>query len=132
MKLFDRAKGKKGPNIFDLCPVQGVPSAPGENECVVLNVPKFSHPFLVKWLVPRLKTPHFTVRLDKRGSYVWSLFDGKRTAAEVIPFMEKEFGDEPAVAADRLARFLLQLKRGGLVRLEPRGSVRTNAGSEGS
>jgi hypothetical protein len=115
--LFGRRQNKKSINLLELTPVQRVPWETGESGTVVVLVPKFRNPMLVRWLVPRMKFPHFRVKLDAIGSFVWKMCDGTTTVAEMAGKMTTEYGDTAASAQERIRKFLLTLEKTDLVNL---------------
>lgn len=56
-----------------------------------------------------------TILLDQRGSRVWHLLDGERTAAEVAAMLREEEGGELEAIEARVALFLHQLGRHGMI-----------------
>lgn len=108
---------KKSLNLLELTPSKLVPWEPGEDGTVVVLLPKFRNPLLVRWLVPRMKSPDIRIKLDKIGSFVWTLCDGKTTVAEIADRMVAEFGDSAAAAHDRIRQFLFSLEKADLVNL---------------
>ena len=59
-----------------------------------------------------------TILLDVRGSAVWRLLDGRRTGAEVAAALREAEGGELEAAEARVALFLHQLYRHGMIGLE--------------
>ena len=111
-------------NLLELTPVQRVPWETGESGTVVVMVPKFRNPVLVRWLVPHLKFPNVRVKLDAPGSLVWKLCYGKTTVDEMADRMTAEFGDTETSAQERIRKFLLTLEKSDLVYLyEPATSA---------
>lgn len=102
-------------NVFELCPRQLVGWEPGENELVVVLVPKFRNRFAVKWVMPRLSKPYVRVKLDKLGSYTWKQCDGKTTVAEIADRMKNEFGEAAEPVDERVPAFVLKLTKTDLL-----------------
>lgn len=98
-----------------LVPVQALASEPGPDGTVVLIRPKLLSPRWA-WLVRMMKRPTFRVKLDARGTLVWQACDGTRTVAEVAHAVAERFPQETDTTP-RTAAFLLELARGGFVRL---------------
>jgi hypothetical protein len=115
--LFTRRKYRKSLNLLELTPAQRVPWETGESGNVVVLVPKFRNPLLVRWVVPRMKFPDVRVKLDVHGSFVWKMCNGSTTVAEMSDRMTAEFGDTAASAQERIRRFLLMLEKSDLVNL---------------
>ncbi|HLO67683.1 MAG TPA: PqqD family protein [Holophaga sp.] len=102
-------------------PVQAVESERTEDGLVVLLRPKFTSPRLA-WLQKRLSRPHFRVRLDRRGSYIWEAVDGRRTVREVCDALRAGLGAEAEPVEERAVAFLHHLLSGRFLRLEePKG-----------
>jgi hypothetical protein len=59
----------------------------------------------------------FTVELDRYGSAVWELCDGK-TVKAIGEALQEKFGDEVEPLYPRLSQFLAALERGKLIRFE--------------
>jgi hypothetical protein len=60
------------------------------------------------------------IELDAMGALVWSLIDGRRSAAEIAAVLAGRCQLEPREAEDALAGFLRELGRRGLVGLADR------------
>lgn len=98
-------------------PVQAVGSERLEDGRVVLLRPKFTSPRLA-WLQKRLSRPHFRVRLDRRGSFIWEAVDGRRTVRDVCDAVRAGLGDEAEPVEERAVAFLHHLLSGRFIRLE--------------
>ncbi len=55
------------------------------------------------------------LRLDELGTFVWRRLDGAASAAEIARALESEKGGEAEAAGERVERFLILLRREGLV-----------------
>ena len=82
---------------------------------MVVEIPTPSRPWRapLAWLSSRMSTKR--VRLDEVGSLAWTLFDGRRTVAEVAAALRERFGDRVEPAEERLGTLVRQLHRGGMV-----------------
>jgi len=118
-----RRAERKSINLLELTPMQRVPWEQAENGTVVVLVPKFRNPLVVRYVVPHLRYPHVRVKLDAMGSFVWKLCDGKTTVAAMAEQMIAEFGDSATAAHDRIRTFLLTLERTDLVKLYDQGAI---------
>jgi hypothetical protein len=105
-------------NLLDLRAVRRIEWEENEEGRVSLLVPRFRHPFLVRHITPRLKSPNITVKLDTFGSFVWKQCDGTRTVGEVAESLQERFGDEAAQAYERVALFIKRLRHEKFVELE--------------
>ena len=82
-----------------------------DTKYVVLKKPKLKNPLLKKYLLPRLKRPDFSVKLDNIGTFVWQNIDGKRTFGEIADKMKKELGESVEPVEDRLGQFINLLRK---------------------
>lgn len=100
------------PNLLDLKPTRKLEweelDEPGEHR-VALLVPKFTHPFWVRHLVPRLKKPMIRVKLDAYGSRLWGYCDGESTVEEIGEKMKADFGDSVEPLYERMGVFIRRL-----------------------
>jgi len=101
----------RGRNLFDLKPARNLAWETGENELVVLSVPKFRNRLLVKLLVPLLKKPEYRVKLDDVGSFIWNSCDGQLTILEIADLVMKKFGGDADALYARVAEFFKKLAR---------------------
>ena len=90
----------------------------GDDLVVVLRPRFMSGPF-AWWLQPRLHKPHFHVKLDAIGTFVWRRCDGEQTIGDMVTAMEEHFGEDVAPALPRLKMFLGEMERGKMVELVP-------------
>lgn len=81
-----------------------------------LLVPRFRVGWM-QWFQKRLTKPHFKVKLDKIGSEVWLLCDGRRTVAEIGMELERRLGEEVHPLNERLGMFLGILGRNKFITL---------------
>ncbi len=94
----------------------------GDADRLVVLVPKFRNRLLARW-AERLGRPHFRVRLDAEGSFVWAQCDGATTVLEIAERLQQHAGGEAAALHDRVARFVEKLARDGLVTLDHPGET---------
>ena len=85
----------------------------GGNICVI--VPKFRNKWLVKFLVPPRKSPHFRIRLDELGSAVWLCIDGKKNVGEICNILHENLGEKIHPVEERVTNFLSQLYKQGFI-----------------
>ncbi len=107
-----------GPDRYDLRTVRPEPCVPWEETedgRVVLLRPKFAHPLLARWLLPRLKRRHFRITLDEAGSFLWKAADGRTTVEAIGQRMVGALGMDPDSVLPRIAAFLRQLERDRLI-----------------
>ncbi len=88
-----------------------------EDGRVVLLRPRFIGGPLARWLQPHLRSPHFRVRLDALGSFVWTRCDGQTTVAQLAEALQRELPAQADDALRRLRLFLGELCRGKMLEL---------------
>jgi len=102
---------ESGPNLLDLRPRHGLEWEAIDGGRVVLLVPKFTHPFWVRHLMPRLRKPYIRVKLDDYGSHLWLHCDGEATVEAIGEAMKARFGDSVEPLYERMATFILRLEK---------------------
>ena len=98
-------------DVLTLRPEQQAPWEETPDGRVVLLRPKFTHPLLVRWVLPRLKQQNFRISLDEAGSYLWKAADGQTTVEVIGQRMSSELGMDPDSVFPRIAAFIRQLER---------------------
>lgn len=98
-------------NLLDLIPIQNIQSIKNEEGFFVLLKPKFSHPLLVKHLLPCLKKTHYKINLDEVGSFIWKLCDGQNTVKDIAEKLKENFGSRVDPLYERLSLFLQNLEK---------------------
>lgn len=104
-------------NLLDLKPVRLVESERTEEDRAVLLKPKFGWGPLRKLLQPRLKRPFYKIHLDEIGTFVWDRLDGETTVGDLADAALAHFGEKIEPVHGRIRTFLMQLERGGLVKI---------------
>ncbi|MDZ7374358.1 MAG: PqqD family protein [candidate division KSB1 bacterium] len=102
--------------VAQLRPLRLYPWQEAEDGKVVVLKPKFEHPLLRRYLLPRLRNPNYRIHLDDIGSFVWRLCDGTHTIGEIEQELREHFGQRVEPAFERLSLFLAQLFRGSFIR----------------
>lgn len=102
-------------NLLALVPVHRMDWNKDEDGLITILKPKFMSSFFRKYLIPRMKRPHYKVKLDKKGSFIWNHIDGERNVQDIANFFLKKFGEEIEPLYDRLAAFFQQLERSGFI-----------------
>jgi hypothetical protein len=106
-------------NLLDLTPVHHVEwEISTETGLIVLKKPKFKNEILRKYLLPKLKNPFYTIKLDKIGSFVWHKIDGKNKISDIAKGLEKEFGESIHPVNQRLAKFIYLLNSNSFIVLK--------------
>jgi len=106
-----KASTEKKINFYHLIPLQNIKWEKDDQGLVTLLKPKFKNPFLVRYLLPRLKNPHFRIKLDTVGSFIWIQCNGRRTVKELAENLEAKFGDKVKPVDERLMLFLQNLEK---------------------
>ncbi|MCX6136690.1 MAG: PqqD family protein [Ignavibacteriales bacterium] len=81
-------------NLLDLAPTRLVPWEETTDALVILLIPKFTHPWVAPWLLPRLKHPNLRVNLDVYGSFLWKRCDGVATLGAIVEEMKRSFPED--------------------------------------
>jgi hypothetical protein len=102
-------------NLLDLIPVRNIEWEKGDKGLAVLLKPKYQSVFLQKHVLPRFKKPHYRIKLDDFGSFVWNACDGARTVKETGDMLRKEFGEEIEPLYERLSQFFHSLEKNGFI-----------------
>ncbi|MCI0512882.1 PqqD family protein [candidate division KSB1 bacterium] len=100
-------------NFLELIPIRLVNFEKQVDGRITLFQSKFRHPFLVKYLQPRLKQPFIKVHLDEIGSELWDLCDGQNTIEQIATGLSEKFGSKVEPVYERMAQYfqsLFQLK----------------------
>jgi len=98
-------------NLLDLIPTRNIQSEELSNGRITLLKPKFKNRFFVKYILPRLKSRYYRIKLDDFGSYVWIHCDGRNTVGQIANLLREKFKDEVDPVYDRLAVFMQSLAR---------------------
>lgn len=104
-------------NLLTLIPERSLDWRRTEQGLVELLKPKYRHPWLVKHLLPRMKRPHYFIRLDEIGSYFWENCDGRLTIQEIAERHKQRFGERVEPLYDRIGKFLRSLERNRFIAL---------------
>lgn len=103
-------------NLLELVP-QRVAKWEEKDGRIIILKPKFTHPWAVKNILPRLRKPYYRVKLDEIGSAVWQLCDGQRTVKEIGELLAQNFGDRIEPLYERLGYFFQMLERQRFIKL---------------
>ena len=102
-------------NLLDLIPVRNIEWKKSEKGLAVLLKPKYQSAFLQKHVLPRFKNPHYRIKLDDFGSFVWEASDGTRTVKETGELLRNKFGEEIDPLYERLSQFFHSLEKNGFI-----------------
>ncbi len=98
-------------NLLDLIPERKIRYVESNDGLIIIFKPKFKNKIIVKYIVPRLKSPDYKVKLDQFGSFVWKHCDGNNTVEQIGRLLKEEFQDNIEPIYDRLAQFIQSLVR---------------------
>lgn len=109
LSFTERRKILKKANYLELHPVRLQKEEIDDENFVTILIPKFKNPVLVKYLVPKMKSPDIKLKLDELGSAAWILMDGKKNVALVASLLTEKFGEKIQPVNERLTKFLTGL-----------------------
>ncbi len=115
LSFKERQKILKSANTLDLTPIKIYSEQKSDDGLVTVIIPKFKNKIAVKLFSPRLKSDHFKVNLDKFGSAVWDVINGKTKVEKIISNVKKKFGDELSEEEERITKFIFQLYTQGFI-----------------
>ncbi|MCX6149069.1 MAG: PqqD family protein [Ignavibacteriales bacterium] len=104
-----RNKKLEKANYLDLTPFKRYKEEIAENGTVKVLLPKFTNKFVVKYLVPKMKSSFIKINLDEFGSETWLQIDGEKNVASIGEELKKKFGEKINPVNERLTKFLTQL-----------------------
>ncbi|HPG38987.1 MAG TPA: PqqD family protein [bacterium] len=96
----------KNSDFLELVPEHNVRWENTANGEVCLWSPKYTHPFMVKYLLPLLKKKETRITLDQYGSFAWMQIDGKKNIRQIGAAMLQEFGEKIEPVEQRLGIFI--------------------------
>jgi len=86
-------------------------------QCVLLR-PKIGRGLVGRWLASRLVGPHYRIRLDEIGAFVWKSCDDKTPLLVTADKMRTRFGSDIKPAERRLAQFIRKMLRSKIIELD--------------
>lgn len=105
----ERRKILKKANYLELHPIRLHNEEIDQENLVTILIPKFTNRVLVKYLVPKMKSPTIKLKLDELGSASWLMFDGKKSVGAIAAALKDKFGDKIQPVNERLTKFLTGL-----------------------
>lgn len=115
LNMFKKKKISKETNLLDLTPFRFYGEETDSEGNVVVLIPKFKNKILVRHLLPRMKSKFFKLKLDKFGSAVWLLIDGRNNVKFIAGEVVNKFGDEIQPVYERLPKFITMLFTNNLI-----------------
>ena len=88
-----------------------------DGRCVLLR-PRLGPSRPGRWLAGLVGDPHYRIRLDEVGAFVWKACDGRTTLAEIARSMRSAFGARVEPADERLAAFVRRMLRGRMLAVD--------------
>lgn len=107
--MFKKNRTIQELNYLELTPVRNYKHIVDDENRVAVLVPRFTNKVLVRYLVPRLKSPDIKVKLDKFGSSAWLKADGNRNVQQICDELFNEHGEEINPVIERVTKFYTQL-----------------------
>jgi hypothetical protein len=96
-------------NYLELTPIKMLREEIGNDGLVSILIPKFNNTFAIKYILPKLKSPDFKIKLDDIGSQTWVLMDGEKNVSAISEKLLEKFGEKIYPVNERLTAFLTQL-----------------------
>jgi hypothetical protein len=115
IKLFKSKSALNEVNLLELTPVKVYTEETDADGNVIVLIPKFKNQILVKYLMPKMKSRYFKLKLDKFGSGVWVLLNGNNNVKFIAEELINKFGDEIQPVYDRLPKFMTMLYSNKLI-----------------
>lgn len=82
-----------------------------ENGNAVILIPKFGDNIIGRWIRDKLSRPHYRLKLDEIGSFVWEHCDGSRSVEEIGEKLHNKFGEKVEPVHERLGLFFQSLEK---------------------
>lgn len=99
----------KGENALDLIPIAKHGYIQGENDLIVLQIPKFKNEKFARWFIPKHKSIYYSIKMDDLGTKVYCLIDGKRSIARICNLINDNEESPIENLEERAVSFLVRL-----------------------
>jgi hypothetical protein len=115
MKFLQRRAILKNANYLMLTPIKLAGAEfDAANNLVVILFPRFTSKFAQRYILPKLKSPHIKLKLDKIASATWLAIDGKKNVGDIAMELSQSIGVEEGGSDNidvehRLTKFLTLL-----------------------
>jgi len=122
-KKGSKSTGQTQDSLFNLLRMKPVrlykwkPQA-NDSDLVTIIMPRFNSEFGKKLGRAFNIKPTYNVNLEKYGSAVWRLCNGKVTVQEIGEVLHEQFGDEVEPLYERLSYYLTLLEKNKLIKYE--------------
>ena len=87
-----------------------------DGRCVLLR-PKFGRGPVGRWLADRVGDPHYRIRLDELGTFVWKACDGETSLDTIAVRLRRHFGPTVEPAEQRLGLFVRKMLKSRVLEL---------------
>ena len=84
--------------------------------CVLLR-PKLGKSRVGRWVASRFGDPHYRIKLDEFGTFVWNACDGETSLGTIAARLRDQFGRDIEPAEERLALFVRRMLRSRILEL---------------
>lgn len=108
MNFFKRRRILKQTNALDLIPVHNCEHRIEEDQTVTILVPRFKSETMYRFL-PKNRSRHFYIHLDKPGTTVWLEIDGINDVRKICNILSGSEGEEFVQTEKRVLKFLSRL-----------------------
>ena len=115
------AKKKETKNILDMVPVRAYEWE--DDEIVLVKVPRFRGKVGQKFCDVIKKEQTYDVKLDKYGSDVWRMCDGKNTVRAIGLALKEKYGDEVEPVFERVGEMFNIMEANKLIRYKKNKNV---------
>lgn len=110
------SKEKLSENYLEKTPVKNPDIKWSEDESGIITLEIENKGFMKKVTQILLKKPRISyIHLDKNGSFVWPLIDGKTNIVDIGKMVDEHFGEEAHPLYERLAKFFQILSSYGFI-----------------
>lgn len=102
---------KEKTNLLDVIPFRSEHiTTEKEGDCIVIAFPRFKYAWMRRFLLPKGMSADIHVKLEKHGTAIWELIDGKRTVREIIEKLVAHFPEEINYES-RIITYMYQLQK---------------------
>jgi len=115
LKIFGRKKELAKANMLELTPYKFYGQEIDQDGNMIVLIPKFTNKYMVKFLLPKMKSKYFKLKLDKLGSGVWGMINGENKIKFIAEELIKMYGDEIQPVYERLPKFVSMLYQNKLI-----------------
>ena len=102
------------PTLMGAMPRRALEWREEHGQCVLLR-PRFGSGRVGRWLASWAGDPHYRIRLDDVGTFVWKSCDGQTPLSKIAEGLRQRFGVSVEPAEQRLAMFVSQMRRSRLL-----------------